>query len=83
MEFEVSQNEIINKYKIELQNKKITGWCKEVVMTHFQTGQSYVLRIYWDSHDGYSQMYDHGAPEEADRPEFEYVIDSLTENVTL
>ena len=43
------------------------------------TDWEYVGRLHWDSDNGYSMVWDTQQPPEADRPEFEYILDCITD----
>ena len=77
---EVTRNEIASKYRVLPSGIMTTGWTKDIKMAMWgSTDWEYVGRLHWDSHDGYSIYWDTQQPPEADRPEFEYVLDSMTE----
>ena len=77
MSEEVSVMELLDKYMISSDGKVSTGFAKSIILND-GTNQ-YSGRLYWDSHDGYEMIWDGTAPPEADRPEFEYSLDSITE----
>ena len=74
---EVTISELMNKYMISSDGKVSTGFAKSIILND-GTNQ-YSGRLYWDSHDGYEMIWDGTPPPEADRPEFEYALDSITE----
>ena len=74
---EVSVMELLDKYMISSDGKVSTGFAKSIILND-GTNQ-YSGRLYWDSHDGYEMIWDGTPPPEADRPEFEYSLDSITE----
>ena len=74
---EVSVMELLDKYMISSDGKVSTGFAKSIILND-GTNQ-YSCRLYWDSHDGYEMIWDGTPPPEADRPEFEYSLDSITE----
>jgi len=74
---EVSVQEIISKYMISCTGITSTGWTKHVILND-NTNQ-YSGRLHWDSNDGYSMAWDTKPAPESDRPEFEYVLDCITE----
>lgn len=77
---EVSRNEIVSKYRVLPTGITTTGWTKDIKMAEWGSLEwQYTGRLHWDSHDGYSIYWDTVAPPEADRPEFEYILDSITE----
>jgi hypothetical protein len=54
-----------------------TSWIKYIILN--DGANQYSGRLYWDSHTGYDCFWDGDIPPEADRPEFEYVLDCITE----
>ena len=77
---EVSINEIVSKYKVQSSGIATTGWTKNINMAMWgSTDWEYVGRLHWDSDNGYSMVWDTQQPPEADRPEFEYTLDCITE----
>lgn len=74
---EVSVMELLDKYMISSDGKTSTGFTKSIMLND-GTNQ-YSGRLHWDSNDGYSMAWDTAIPPEADRPEFEYALDSITE----
>lgn len=73
---EVTGEELLNKYTIQSSQPKVKGWVKDIVLDGLTR---YEVRLYWNDDDGYSTIWATDAPPEADRPEFEYILDSLTE----
>ena len=74
---EVSVMELLDKYMISSDGKVSTGFAKSIILND-GTNQ-YSGRLYWDSHDGYEMIWDKTTPPEADRPEFEYILDCITD----
>ena len=74
---EVTISELMNKYMISSDGKVSTGFTKSIILND-GTNQ-YSGRLHWNSNDGYSMGWDTSAPPEADRPEFEYVLDCITD----
>ncbi len=74
---EVTVSELMGKYMISTDGKTSTGFTKSIILND-GTNQ-YSGRLHWDSHDGYSMFWDGGYPPEADRPEFEYILDCITD----
>lgn len=76
----ISADELLNRFSIEETAYGVTGFVRHVRFADTNSDQTYTGRLYWDSHDGYSMMWDEDvAPEGWERPEFEYVIDSILE----
>jgi hypothetical protein len=74
---EVTVSEIMKKYMVSCTGKGETGWEKHILLNDGE--KHYSGRLYWDSHDGYECHWDGAIPPEADRPEFEYTLDCITE----
>ena len=74
---EVTIEELMDKYMISSDGKMSTGFTKSIILN--DKVNKYSGRLHWDSHDGYSMYWDTSAPPEADRPEFEYILDAITE----
>lgn len=69
-------------YGVKLNLREEMAWVKNVTLWD-NDGQSYKAKLYWDSIYGYTFEW-HDAPsrnleEIANRPDFEYIIDSYTE----
>jgi hypothetical protein len=81
MSDEVTIEEIKEHYLVKLKLSQITAWCKHVT---FISKQDEVIegRLRWDENTGYQMFWNDVPPvglmEFANRPEFEYVIDSET-----
>jgi hypothetical protein len=76
---EVTREEILRKYMVLSGKKETNGWAKHIRL-HTGGKDEYVGTLYWDSNDGYRMYWDDDKiPAEAYRPEFEYVLDSITE----
>ena len=74
---EVTITVLMDKYMISSDEKMSTGVTKSIILND-GTNQ-YSGRLHWDSHDGYSMAWDTSSPPEAYRPEFEYVLDCITD----
>lgn len=81
---EVTHDMILDKYDVQLKKEVVTGWTKIITLTD-ATGKKYEIYLTWDSDDGYRVMNYFDVPEdklpEMDMPEFEYVLDSITEDM--
>ena len=77
---EISVEEMIREgYQVVLEDKEDTAWEKTITITDKYDNKQQ-LKLYWDIQDGYSLVFDGtGFPDLAMRPEFEYVLDCLTE----
>lgn len=80
---EVTMDEILSNYHVRLKKELTTSWVKDIILTD-KDGVDYELRITWDIDRGYNLVHNPGVPPfrvpEQDRPEFEYVLDSITED---
>lgn len=76
---EVTQDEILSKYDVKLNKEITTGWCKDITLTD-ATGKVIELRLYWSMEDGYWMLSVKNDIPEMDRPEFEYILDCITED---
>lgn len=80
---EVTMDEILSKYHVTLKKEMTTGWVKDITLTNAD-GEKLEVRIYWDMDSGYSLIHNPIIPSsklpEQDRPEFEYILDSITED---
>lgn len=74
---EVTVKELLNKYMISCSGITSTGWAKHLILNDGEN--QYSGRLYWDSHDGYECIWDGKIPPEQERPEFEYILDCITE----
>jgi hypothetical protein len=74
---EVTVSELMNKYMISSDGKMSTGFAKSIILN--DGTNKYSGRLHWDSNDGYSMYWDSTTPPEADRPEFEYILDCITD----
>ena len=77
---ELTMSEMVREgYQVVLEEKEYTAWEKTITITD-RDNASQQLKLYWDIQDGYSVEFDGiGLPDLAMRPEFEYVLDCLTE----
>ena len=77
---EVTVDEMVREgYQVVLEEKQDTAWEKTITITD-RDNNSQQLKLYWNIDNGYSaEFYGAGFPDLAMRPEFEYVLDCLTE----
>jgi len=79
---EVTLNELKESFDIDVSWPETLGWVKVFHLTN-GAGVKFSGDLYWDTHDGYNIVWHNGmAPEMADRPEFEYMLDSYTTDVS-
>ena len=74
---EVTVTELMDKYMISSDEKMSTGFAKSIILN--DGTEKYSGRLHWDSQDGYAMTWYTQQPPEADRPEFEYVLDCITD----
>ena len=78
---EITVDEMVREgYQVVLEEKEDTAWVKTITITN-KAGVVNRYWLYWDMGDGYRlEIIDGiGLPGLAMRPEFEYVLDCLTE----
>lgn len=77
---EVTQDELLSKYDIQLKKETVTGWLKEITLTD-ALGNVILAHLFWDDMNGYNVIINHTTRlPEMDRPEFEYILDCITED---
>jgi len=79
MTTEVTREEMQREFQIVCTKTAPTGFVKHLTITD-RDGIVYGCRLYWDEHDGYGIYWDNGIPPMSERPEFEYILDSITED---
>lgn len=78
----ITRQELLDKYGVVPVNKESQSWSREIV---FVGSDSIPHRcvLYWDTWDGYEIVWQGVPPKDlldlADRPEFEYIVDAITE----
>lgn len=82
MQGEVTQDEFMDTFVIIDCKKVNTGW-RKLVDLRDASGQTYHLVLNWDENLGYSAYWEGKKPAMADRPEFEYVVDSIVTDMEL
>ena len=75
----ISKEEMLDRFDVLQYRMHTTGYSRVFKLSDTNSGDTYSGRLYWDANDGYSIMWDGASPEDADRPEFEYMIDSILE----
>ena len=78
---EITIDEMVREgYQVVLEEKEETAWVKTITITN-KAGVANRYWLYWNMGDGYRlEVIDGiGLPDLAMRPEFEYVLDCLTE----
>ncbi len=83
MSNEVTMDEILAKYHVQLKKELTTAWVKDIILED-ATGEKFEIRLHWDIDSGYWLSHNPAVPPiklpEQNRPEFEYVLDSITED---
>jgi len=85
---EVTHDMILSKYNVQLKKELTTGWVKVITLTD-ATGVEYELHLHWDIDKGYwianhpqwDTIVSTNKLPEMDMPEFEYVLDSIIEDM--
>jgi len=74
---EVTQEELLDKYMVQSERSKVTRWSRFVSLNDGD-GEEHNGILTWDANDGYSMYWWDTSPAMAERPEFEYVLDCIT-----
>jgi hypothetical protein len=74
---EATDKVLRKELKIECYGRMETAWSKDVIITY--DGVEYEVRLNWDINDGYSTYWEGATLPHARLPEFEYVLDCITE----
>lgn len=74
---EATDKALRKELKIECYGRMETAWSKDVVITYQDV--EYEVRLNWDINDGYSTYWEGATLPHARLPEFEYVLDCITE----
>jgi len=69
--------DVLRELQIECYGREETAWAKTVIITY--DGVEYEVRLNWDENDGYSTYWEGATLPHARLPEFEYVLDCITE----
>jgi hypothetical protein len=76
---EVTVDEMLESFSIKQRMRRETAWAKDFELVN-GARKLFAGRLIWDENYGYEVIWDTDAPEMADRPEFEYVLDSILED---
>jgi hypothetical protein len=76
---EVTVSEMNESFNIKQRMRRETGWVKDFELVN-GARVLFAGRLMWDENYGYDVIWDKDKPEMADRPEFEYVLDSILED---
>ena len=78
---EATDKVLRKELKIECYGREETAWAKTVMITY--QGVEYEVRLNWDENDGYSTYWEGEALPHRRLPEFEYVLDCITEGADI
>ena len=78
-EAEVTVNEMNESFSIKQRMRRETGWVKDFELVN-GARKLFAGRLMWNEDFGYDVIWDTDKPEMANRPEFEYVLDSILED---
>lgn len=82
MQGEVTQDEFMDTFVILDSEKSTTAWRKRVTLRD-ANGNTYKLVLNWDEDNGYMAHWNSDIPAMANRPEFEYIVDSILTDMEL
>ncbi len=71
----------LRELQIECYGREETAWAKTVIITY--DGAEYEVRLNWDENNGYSTYWEGATLPHARLPEFEYVLDCITEGADI
>mgnify|MGYP003650908070 CR=1 FL=1 len=74
---EVTERELLDTYMVQSAGTKVTSWSRFITLND-GSKEEYNATLRWDENDGYWVEWYDGKPAMADRPEFEYILDSIT-----
>jgi hypothetical protein len=77
---EVTVDEMLESFSIKQRMRRETAWAKDFELSNGYRKEFFAGRLMWDENYGYEVIWDTDAPKMADRPEFEYVLDSILED---
>ena len=73
--------DVLRELQIECYGREETAWAKTVVITYDDV--EYEVRLNWDENDGDSTYWEGATLPHARLPEFEYVLDCITEGADI
>lgn len=77
---EVTGEELLSLYNIVSVGSRVKSWVKPFILESLDTDyKDYIGRLHWDEDNGYEVFWETEPAPQADRPEFEYILDSLIE----
>lgn len=74
-----SKEEMLERFDVLQYRHKVTRYERVFRLSDTNFGEQFSGILRWDADDGYSIMWDGAAPENWERPEFEYLLDSILE----
>lgn len=78
-EREVTVDEMLEAFNVKQRLRRETSWAKDFELVN-GARKLFAGRLLWDENYGYDVIWDTERPEMANRPEFEYVLDSILED---
>ena len=76
---EVTVSEMNDAFNVKQRMRRETGWVKDFELVDTNR-KLFAGRLMWDENYGYDVIWDTEKPDMADRPEFEYILDSILED---
>jgi hypothetical protein len=76
---EVTVDEMNKAFNIKQRMRRETGWVKDFELVDTNR-KLFAGRLMWDENYGYDVIWDTDKPDMANRPEFEYILDSILED---
>jgi hypothetical protein len=75
---QVTIQEMKELFTVRQQRRRETAWVKDFELSNGYRKEFFAGRLTWDENYGYNVIWDTDVPEIAHRPEFEYVLDCIT-----
>lgn len=75
----ISKQEMLDRFDVLQYRHNVTGYARVFKLSDTNSDSQYSGILYWNSDDGYSIYWDGQAPKDWERPEFEYMLDSILE----
>lgn len=84
--FPITEEEILSRYAIKELDYQTNNWVKVLEFSNTNSGEKFRATLYWHIDDGYGFYIEGDTLEEnpdlkdmMNRPEFEYMLDCITE----
>jgi len=78
---EKTRTTMSEELEIECYGREETAWAKTIIITY--QGVEYEVRLNWDENNGYSTHWEGEALPHRRLPNFEYVLDCITEGADI